>query len=302
MLATRTLVRPVLLAVLVLGGSAVMTATAAAQRRRPIFTLCVKVAAGKKSSYSSEEGCDKDRPVTGTGQWVHQHPGPTGIAWLCVFETGGGFSGGLCTSIGGEKNYKLESSSLTFRFQGKNSGVSTLKGTVGGVSTNIACVTNKFSILPEGTGKSSEGEISYTGCTVNKPAKCIVKEPIVANFNGQLEEPATDKFVDRYTGSSAGEKFVEIEFKNKSTEKCSIENGTKASVTGSQTCEFDSQIEDMEPTQEVICKESGSNLKFGGEPSTYSGNDVVEAPVVESEKSLINVEEGEEHAENSSKQ
>jgi hypothetical protein len=147
---------------------------------------------------------------------------------------------------------------------------------VGGVLTNISCLTNKFSVEPEEKGKQSEGTITYTNCAVSKPAKCAVTEPIEANFNGQAEN-AGGKITDKFTGSKSGEKFVEIEFKNKGTEKCSLGEGTKAAATGSQTCEFASGITMMKKTQEVICTEAGSNLKLGGETAKYSGNNTVEA-------------------------
>jgi hypothetical protein len=275
MLKGNVVLRSVLLGTLVLGANALMSTTASATTAE--LALCARKFSGPSiAPFANSEQCDDDESGGGspTG-WAHIYPVSATEVLFCA-EEAGKFKGPLCKS--GEAAGGFESLFATLSLgalKGSNTTTSTLKGTIGGVATNISCSTSAFSIIPEESGKQSGGEINYTGCTVNKPAKCIVKEPITATFNGQAEREAA-KFIDKFSGSGASEKFVEIEFKNKSTEKCSIENGTKAAVTGSQTCEFGAGITMMKTTQEVICKESGSKLKFGGEAATYAGNDTVE--------------------------
>jgi hypothetical protein len=152
----------------------------------------------------------------------------------------------------------------------------TLKGLLAGAPASISCRSSKFSGQPEVSGKLTDGELGYSGCVVNKPAKCVVAEPIEATFTAQAES-TSGKVVDRLIGSGASEKLAEIEYKNNGAEECSLGNGFKASLAGSQVCEFDGEIETIKPEHEMICEESGSQLKLGGETAKYSGAESIMA-------------------------
>jgi hypothetical protein len=279
MFKAKTLLRLVLLGTLALGASALMSTTASATTAT--FALCAeKISGSTPAPYSSRLNCLMDNTVGGGNTegptaWVHTYPEAEDVDLFCGEDPTGNYEDGLCEDPGAGDYEFFTAKLVSLLLGGTNTTPSTLKGILAGAASTISCTTSKFTVEPEGGGKQSKGDISYTGCTVIKPAKCTVHEPILALFNGQLErEPS--KFVDKFTGAGASEKFVELEFLNKGTETCSLGSGFKAAVDGSQTCEFDAEITMMKRTHEVICTEAGSKLKLGGETAKYSGNDIVE--------------------------
>jgi hypothetical protein len=275
MLKNQILWRLGLLVGLILGASMVVTATASAA---PFYTSCAETT-GKESPYGNT-ACTEQESGPG-GSYVHAYYSYLGT-FLCLFADGvGEYEGSLCKDhlVGEQAHhgaYELVSASTPGPVvEGASTGWATLKGTVSGVSASVACATSKFTIQPEGSGKASGGAITSTQCTVNKPAKCTVHEPLTAEFEGQTEE-LSGKIVDKFTGSKSTNKtFVEIEFKNKGSEACSLSELKPFAAVGSQTCEFDAEIETIKEVQEVICNASGSNLKIGTEAATYSGIDRV---------------------------
>jgi hypothetical protein len=277
MLRSKDLQRFVLLCGMALGVGVLTSATASA--KPAVFGACANVGAefGDSGLFATRAACLSDTVSAEGGPWVHAYPSTPTLALVCLEAVTGTYEDGSCQHTKASGGFELIKARIAVpKFEGVNVGATTIKGIVGGVATNVSCSTSKLDVQPEGTGKQSGGEITYSGCQVNKPTKCAVKEPVKAQFNGQAEGESS-KFVDKLTGSGASEKFVETEFQNKSTtEKCAL-TGTLITVTGSQVCEFDPEITMMKTSHEVICKESGSSLKFGDEPVTYSGSDTIEA-------------------------
>ncbi len=126
---------------------------------------------------------------------------------------------GVVTEISSKliSNYKLNTTLLTLATEVTCTEQST-KGTL----ENLAAPMRV-------TGSA---EITFNGCTVNKPAKCVVKQPIIAKtmVNSKIinEPPVGEEMGLEYEPSVAGGNFTELTFKNKSeTEKCGIANGEK---------------------------------------------------------------------------
>jgi hypothetical protein len=258
---------------LTLAASIVVTATASAA---PVYTSCAEMSE-KEGPYANTACTEQESgPV---GSFVHSYSTGGGVPWYCVSAPEAGeYADPLCEKAPehGKGDFNLKSGGgVTPAIEGASTGWATLKATVSGVSANVACATSKFTIKPEGSGKASGGAIAYTHCAVNKPEKCAVGEPLTAEFDGQTEE-VSSKIVDKFTGTKSTNKtFIEIEFKDKGSETCSLNGLKPAAIVGSQTCEFAAGIETIKEVQEVICNTSGSSLKIGGEAATYSGNDRV---------------------------
>jgi hypothetical protein len=169
--------------------------------------------------------------------------------------------GGVFTACSGGSVYEGELMNVN------NDVKSALSGEVLETPTLLLGLLALAKLTAEPLGKS-KGTIEFTHITVDKPAKCIVKEPIIANFTDQASKtpgPPTDLF----TGSKEAETFTEIEFKDKSgTELCALKNKV-FKVKGTQLAEFDSKIETEETNHTVIAKMSGSNLKLGENKAAF---------------------------------
>lgn len=116
-----------------------------------------------------------------------------------------------------------------------------LKGKAFGASSEITCTT----VHGEGTIHNEETSgkhtvtgtitVKYTGCSVQKPAKCEVAEPIEfkSDFEG-VEEVGSEKneMGVEFKPHEGGKVFVGITFKNKGAESCAF-NGKTINVEGS---------------------------------------------------------------------
>jgi hypothetical protein len=120
----------------------------------------------------------------------------------------------------------------------------------------------------KGTGK---GEAS--GCTVEKPLKCVVKEPIVGegtaitrtNLGAGKNEMGTE------TSPASGTVFTTIEFLNKGAEACGL-NKQKFNIEGTEI--GTSPLGSTEATQEsgaTVVTGPDSKLTLGGKPASLSG-------------------------------
>jgi hypothetical protein len=231
---------------------------------------CAQVDAGEPSTFSDNK-CTAGK--VGTGEFIKV------MVPVCTpTEEGGDYAVCVRSSpTGTPKEYEGE---LT----NDNHAVSSvLKGTVLGFATELTGTTAVAKLQAEDSGKS-KGEITFTNITVVKPAKCIVKEPVVAKFTDQLATPPA-ALTDLFTGSGTEETFTEIEFKNKGEEACPLKNQT-FKVKGTQTAEFDTSIAAFQENHEVIAKASGSNLKLGPNAATFEGTFKEVEPINEEEWSL----------------
>jgi hypothetical protein len=150
---------------------------------------------------------------------------------------------------------------------------SILTGKVAGTETLINCSGGSSSGEAENAKESVKEPLKYTGCTVVKPTtKCLADN--VGGTAGTIETlPLKSTLTGLDTVSFAPESgtvFVEIEYKDKGTEECVL-NETKAKVTGSQTCEWAAGLNLASLDHLLNCTKANSNLKFGGNTATYEG-------------------------------
>jgi hypothetical protein len=158
--------------------------------------------------------------------------------------------------------------------------VSKLKTTIATVGVEIECTKASFTDTVEDSSVS-KGEVTFSVCKVNKPAKgCEVVEPISFKFTDELPAKHADegsRIGVEFWGQNGGptketEEFVTITLKDKAPETCIViathpEESFK--VSGSQWCTIDSSntiATTHQEHHEVICTgkgSTGSELKFG---------------------------------------
>lgn len=111
-----------------------------------------------------------------------------------------------------------------------------LLGKAFGAATEITCnKVNGDAELHnvETSGKhtvTGTSEVQYTECSVQKPSKCDVEEPIEFSANAEGFEESGNMGIN-FTPAS-GSTFVELTYINNGAEKCAL-NGQTISVTGS---------------------------------------------------------------------
>jgi hypothetical protein len=159
-----------------------------------------------------------------------------------------------------------------------------LQGTAAGVATEVTC--NKMTTVTknsavhniESSGKhtmTGNGTANFTECTVTKPGKCVMKEPVVANatFEGVegLGEGKNEMGVE-FKGEGAEKNIAELFFQNKGEEKCTLLNGGKPFVVkGTAIGTSPSEPQTEKHTGATIKFESGNKmqtLEMGLKPAT----------------------------------
>ena len=217
-----------------------------------------------------EEGAFKESKcgeTGGTAEYVSGVPGSSGALLACLKDGSGKglFGNSACSESGGSQSWEERELVWPQKLVGQ-SGTVVLKSKLAGAGAEISCTTGKFE-SQRSADAEAEGQIELSSCTVNKPGKCTVKQPITLGFIGEVEE-SSGKLVDKLTGSGTGETFAKMTFEGGAG--CSV-NGETWPLTGTETCEFDSNIAKYQEEHEVICGASGSKLKLGSESATYEG-------------------------------
>jgi hypothetical protein len=166
-----------------------------------------------------------------------------------------------------------------------------LKGEVLLVKTEISCTKVKNNLAKSSLTNSEPAagqhtlsgaaSAEYSTCTVLKPAKCTVKEPIVANATVHavegLEGPKAEKNAMglEFIGSGASETFTEIEYLNKGAEACSLNKKVfpvkgKAYGTGGPTFESSQENKESGSTLVFTPKFKMEELILGEKPAEYT--------------------------------
>jgi hypothetical protein len=142
-----------------------------------------------------------------------------------------------------EGNYVHEevAKDTTTELEVSQESASKISGTVAGVATEITC--NIVVSLPEKSfihNVETEGKHTVTGsvqiefaeCTVVKPSKCVIKEPIVLTAGYQAVEGLNKKaeMGVEFVGTGESKILTETTFANKGEEKCALLNGGKAFI------------------------------------------------------------------------
>ena len=129
---------------------------------------------------------------------------------------------------------------MTNDVTGKSTDPAVLAGKAFGAATEITCTTVHGEGWLENTGKEKEhtvrgtGSTNFTGCSVQKPAKCDVKEPIVVKAIAEgVEGIAPEgKGMGGALGPDESKNFTQIAFTNNGAEVCAL-NGKTVNVEGS---------------------------------------------------------------------
>jgi hypothetical protein len=140
------------------------------------------------------------------------------------------------------------------------SGVTLLEGKVGGATVKIECKMTRFKLQLLALGKFY-GALEMLECKTTTPAGCLIMEAFEPKVTGQLVG-VMGKPEYELVGSKPGEEWFSIEINN-----CPAEGIFK--VTGQQLV-VDTSGEGLAVEHEIAAKKSGSKLKLGGEPASFS--------------------------------
>jgi hypothetical protein len=146
-------------------------------------------------------------------------------------------------------------------------------GTVAGVKSEVHCGGGGLEWQPVSATLVEKDVITFTQCSVLKPAKCEISSVgapagtvITDGIVGQLLSLKLVNF-----SPESGKTFVEVEFKNKAPENCAL-NGTMLEFEGVQSCDFEASASLPAKEHVMLCKKTGSLIKFGAERLTGEGN------------------------------
>jgi hypothetical protein len=173
------------------------------------------------------------------------------------------------------------------------------------VTTQIECsltegegeITNEEPEAKKHKFKIAKANANYTGCTVVKPAKCTVKEPIAVKATVEgvegLEGPKAEKNAMglEFKGSGAGEEFASITYEGK---ECGL-NAKTFTVNGAAIATSGPGEEEVQTNKWTGAtaifnpKAKMQTLKFGAITAEYTGvltsymydveNKVTESPI-----------------------
>lgn len=218
---------------------------------------------------------------TGTGDFVDAHCDTTGVQGKSEFSH---------VEIAKDTTTEIDVTSSAVTESTKKSEPAILKSKIAGVKVTIECTTvknnTKKSLLHNvETEKkhtlTGESNTEFSTCNVKELAKCIVKEPIIAEASVEaiegLEGPKAEKNAMglEFKGKGAEETFATIEFKNKGAEVCSV-NAKSFPVKGSATATCGPTTESPQETDHCGAtlvytpKFKMQNLKLGVETAEFS--------------------------------
>jgi hypothetical protein len=172
----------------------------------------------------------------------------------------------------------------------KESEPAVLKGEVLLVKTEITCkkIQNNLersfikNSEPEAGKHTLEGTfvVEYSECTVAKPAKCTVKEPIVAEAKMHAVEgmvgpkPGENNAMGlKFTGHGEKETFATIEYLNKGAEACSLNKKVfpvKGQAIGTSGPTTESTQEDQEAGSTLVFTPKMETLILGEKPAEFT--------------------------------
>jgi hypothetical protein len=243
--------------------------------RTPALKSCKLVLSGYKGLYT-ESKCETN---TASGAWAWTTPGNGGKStWYCLLAAAATqfYTEGLCqttsASNAGSFYATLDQGQPFPKLVAAFDLGQILKSKVAGSEAVVNCSGGSSSLQPESGSSAGGGDLTYTGCTVTKPAKCEVSSPkatagsILTESIRALQASAT--LVTLEPESAAN--FSELEFKNKGEEECALK-GQKVALKGTQMCTWQTEVETPKLTHDFTCRASESSLKLGESSATYEG-------------------------------
>jgi hypothetical protein len=143
---------------------------------------------------------------------------------------------------------------------------------VSGAESQISCTSGSSSGEAESAKETLKEPLTYTGCTVVKPTRCLVANEggTAGTIDTELVRSKLQSLDAVLVEPESGTVFVTIEYKDKGTEECAL-NALKLELAGSQTCEWEAGLNLASLDHLLNCKKTGSNLKFGANTATYEG-------------------------------
>jgi hypothetical protein len=187
--------------------------------------------------------------------------------WVCknVGANKGSFETSECLKAGGSREWETKqlAGNETTGLIGSGGPAELTREVSENVVVAIKCQAGRVAGILKSGGESS-GEFSLVGLcnVVGQHNNCIVREPIVLKFGGQLTGTVGDAEIEQ-TGSASKESFGEIEIAGST---CAV-NG-KYKLEGKQTCKF-AQLKELSFEREVSCTKAGSKLTLGGLKSSF---------------------------------
>jgi hypothetical protein len=234
----------------------------------PVLRVCRKVPTGEKGLWNTSN-CDGTNVANGEYAWsVADDAGKATI--YCVLG-GTTFTEGLCEALGSSGPFKEKLFAEAFPKLLGAGGLAVFKAQVTGEKTEVDCKKNEFSGQPASAALLIEAKITFLECTPTKPVGCAVNsagESVGTIASTGLEGEPSSSLSSVTFHQESGATFVEIEFTGASC----VLKGTKAVVTGTQTCEFELTATESAEEHTLTCKASGSKLVLGGESATAEGN------------------------------
>jgi hypothetical protein len=166
------------------------------------------------------------------------------------------------------ENSKGEPASANFE---GTSGVSMLKATVAGVTSEVECKKGKSSGAIEDGASGTAGKSTVVNtleeCKLLKPTNCKLASTKIktAELNGELTWTGT-RIEDKLAPPESGFAIIGIEGKESSCGIAEVGKPKSFEVIGSQICEIDkanTEAETEATTHKLVCKASGVNLRIG---------------------------------------
>jgi len=149
----------------------------------------------------------------------------------------------------------------------KGSAPTVLRWTISGVSFEVACTkvsgTGGVENKVEKTQAVGTSQIEYTGCTVTKPTKCRVKEPIAQNSNFTTYEAAEAEMGVELSPKEKGV-FLSLVLENNGAEQC----GAKQTYTFSGNAQGTPGGSANGSGATLTFTEGMGSLSIGGSPAT----------------------------------
>jgi hypothetical protein len=160
-------------------------------------------------------------------------------------------------------------------------GVSVLKATIAGVTSEVECKDGKSSGMIKGGASGAVGKSKVVNtiedCKMLLPTNCKIPA------NDEVEIPTAEllgtlgltsgRIEDKLAALESGFADMLVEGKESSCVIAEVGKPKTFEVIGSQTCELDkanAEAETESTTHKIICKTSGGSLKIGTNPASMT--------------------------------
>jgi hypothetical protein len=257
-----------------LTGLGLQLLTTANQKRHagsgpPALKVCKKVPSGEKGLFKNSNCTGNE--VTGAFAWAWAGSLTTTV--YCVLTAEGRFSDELCENTKGTLAFREKITSELFPLLLGLILRSTFVSKVAGASVQIVCPHGDLIGTPASTTLIEKLQLTYLKCEPVTPKHCEIASKggtagTIATGN-QIAHLQTLELVV-FLAEEANGVYVEIEFKNKGTEECSL-NKEVIPIKGTQSCDWEPGLQTPAQDHLLSCTLTGSLLRFGATEAKYEG-------------------------------